>query len=135
MRALDAADPLAAAGIRARAVDYARRIEPDFPGDWSGRTITDNVAWRDWFYDRHRGLACPALGTEGACLLHEYRPVCCRLYGPLIQIGDKRSDPCPLNYIGLTPQEIESRAVRLALPRLDEPAEPETMIVFALLQD
>ena len=133
MRQLESASAIA---IRERAAEYAARIERDFPGEWNTGALTDNTEWRDWFYGRHEGLACPALSPEtGACLIHEHRPVCCRLYGPLIQIGEEVSGPCPLNYEGLTADEIQRRAVRIDMPELASPGEgePETMIVFALL--
>lgn len=135
LRLLTLRDPETAAGIRMRAESYAIRIQADFPGDWSTRTITDNPEWREWFYSQHRGLACPVLDpASGACLLHAHRPVCCRLYGPLIRInGAETSGPCHLNYAGLTAEEIEARGVNIELPALGAPPEPETMIVFAVL--
>lgn len=134
MRLLEGRDPAVAGGIRDRAARYLSRIEGDFPGDWEAQTITPNPEWREWFYGRHKGLACPVLDPEkGGCLLHEHRPVCCRLYGPLIRIGGaETSGPCELNYAGLAPMEVDLLGVNVDLPELAEAPEPETMIVFAV---
>lgn len=104
----------------------------DFPGDAATGVLDENPEWRAWFFARHKGTACPVLDeATGACRLYEYRPVCCRIYGPLIEIGGQVSDPCPLCYCGASDAEIESTRVRVDLPPCEESSR-DTVIAFAL---
>lgn len=115
-----------------RANLYVDRVVADFPGDSEGR-LDFNLEWREWFFQKHAGLACPALDEDsGACLVYSHRPVACRLYGPLIEIGGQTSDPCGLCYAGASPDRIEATRVTVPLP--DGPPDPprETLIAFAL---
>ena len=55
----------------------------------------------------------------------------CRLAGPLIQAGEGVFPPCPKNYQGATPEEVEACRVVLDDPLFLEPAdEPETVVAF-----
>jgi hypothetical protein len=87
-----------------------------------------------WFFQRHHGLACPVLDpSSGVCLLHSARPVACRLYGPLIQIGDTVTAPYPLCYEGVPGHALPALAARLDGEEFHEPPGVETLIAFALL--
>ncbi|MDX2178751.1 MAG: YkgJ family cysteine cluster protein [Bryobacteraceae bacterium] len=113
--------------IVARAREAWYRLAPDFPGDAATGELTANEPWREWFFERHSGLACPALDeASGECLVYEHRPIACRLYGPLIEIGGVRTDPCPLCY----PDGVYPDAVRIDLPPAPPPP-PETIIAWA----
>ncbi|MCX6596904.1 MAG: YkgJ family cysteine cluster protein [Acidobacteria bacterium] len=123
---------VATPGIVARAEAAWARLQADFPGDASTGTLSDREDWREWFFARHQGLACPALDEEtGSCLVHQHRPVACRLYGPLITIGGETSDPCPLCYLGATAAEIEQTRVTVELPPAPVTPGRETVIAWA----
>lgn len=118
--------------IRSRARDAWQRLSIDFPGDTDTGTLTGRDDWRTWFFERNSGVPCPVLNLEtGGCLLYEARPVACRLYGPLIQIGDQTSDPCPLCFQGASPGEVAATKVTVELPLAPE-SEGDTIIAFAL---
>ncbi len=118
--------------IRSRARDAWHRLSIDFPGDTGTGTLTGREDWRTWFFGRNSGVPCPILNTEtGGCLLYEARPVACRLYGPLIQIGDQTSDPCPLCFQGASPAEVTAAKVTVELPPAPE-SDGDTIIAFAL---
>lgn len=118
--------------IAQRANAAWERLKSDFPGDVETGILDANDEWREWFFTRHKGLPCPVLDeASGQCRLYAYRPICCRIYGPLIEISGQVSDPCHLCYRGSTPEEIESTRIRVNLP--DPPnAVRETVIAFAL---
>lgn len=118
--------------IRERARRAWSTLERDFPGDAATGVLTESEEWREWFFARHQGLACPVLDENtGACLLYEHRPICCRIYGPLIEISGQTSDPCRLCYAGATPAQIAATKVTVALPE-NAPPSPDTVIAFAL---
>lgn len=119
--------------IAQRARDAWSIMRDDFPGDLTTGTFDANDEWREWFFRRHDGLACPVLDlSTGACRLYEARPVCCRLYGALITIGAQTSDPCPLCFEGASAGQIESTRLVVALPEREAPQAAETVIAFAL---
>jgi len=130
---LQTRDPGAADAIRNSATALWRRMEVDFPGDHATGSLTPSETWRDWFLDRHSGVACPVLDeATGSCRLYEHRPAACRLYGPLFQIGGHVTAPCPKNYRGATPADFEACRVTLDAACFQEPAtEAETVIAFA----
>ncbi|MCX6590305.1 MAG: YkgJ family cysteine cluster protein [Acidobacteria bacterium] len=118
--------------IQARARAAWQRLQVDFPGDAATGTLTDREDWREWFFARHQGVACPALDeATGSCLVHQQRPVACRLYGPLITIGGETSDPCPLCYSGATAAQIEQTRVTVELPPGPSSPARETVIAWA----
>lgn len=125
----------AASAIRTNAQRRWQAMSPDFPGDAATGALDPSPAWRDWFFARHAGPPCPALDPIArTCLLHAHRPVACRLYGPLIRIGESRSDPCPKNYAGVAPARVEAMGVTVGEPLLAHPGnEGETIVAFALL--
>lgn len=123
---------VATPAIVARAEAAWARMQMDFPGDAATGQLTEREDWREWFFSRHEGLACPALdeGT-GECLVHPHRPVACRLYGPLITIGGQTSDPCPLCFSGASAAEIEATRVTVELPPGPTVPADETVIAWA----
>lgn len=121
-----------ASAIEARAEFAWSVMAADFPGESSRGALTRSEEWREWFFARHSGLACPALDAEsGSCLLYHHRPICCRIYGPLIEISGQTSDPCRLCFPGASPETIESTRVVVNLPS-EAPHTVETLIAFAL---
>lgn len=122
------------AEIRQRAAEVREAIALDFPGDWASGALTDRPEWREWFFARHAGLACPVLDLEtGECRLYEHRPVACRLAGPLIQIGDGITDPCGLCFSGASAGEIESTKIALQASEFRERSEEaETLVALSL---
>lgn len=137
-RGLAGLAPAEAEAIRARARLYVDLIRDTFPGDWAAGRLDPNEEWRDWFFARWQGrAACPALDeTSGECLLYEHRPVACRLYGHLIQIGETRPGQCHLCFAGAPPAALEAARVRIDPAAVDESSLPgggQTLVAFALL--
>lgn len=121
-----------AADIRARGQALWRRMTHDFPGNDATGALTGDDAWREWFFNRMTGHACPILDdATQACRLYEHRPIACRLAGPAIQAGPGIFPPCHKNYAGATDAEVNACRVVLDDPLFFEPAEePETVIAF-----
>ncbi len=120
-----------AAAVQERADAAWRRMGETFPGEAATGELTGEEAWREWFFRRQEGLACPALEeSTGACLLYAHRPFACRVYGPLITINGQASGPCPLCYAGASAADVERSAVSITVP--EEAPEAETVIAFAL---
>lgn len=107
-------------------------MERDFPGEAETGVLTDSPEWREWFFARNQGLACPVLDeTSGECLLYGHRPICCRIHGPLIEIGGQASEPCRLCYAGAAPAEVAAAKVTVELPG-NAPPQRDTVIAYAL---
>lgn len=118
--------------IRSRARNAWHTMSMDFPGDSRTGILTDREDWRAWFFEKSSGIPCPVLDPDtGGCLLYQWRPVACRLYGPLIQIGNQTSDPCPLCFQGASAVEVAASQVTVELPPAPE-SEGDTVIAFAL---
>lgn len=101
LNALEETDPQEAARILARAEECVQRLPAQPAGDW--------LFGREW-----QMLPCPALDLDsGACLLYEFRPLACRTYGPAVTIEEQPLDPCPLNYAGWTPAQIDLVRIRI----------------------
>lgn len=128
------ADPLVAADIRARAAALAARFDLDFPGDAATGALNANEEWREWFFRRHEGAACPVLDpASGICRLYRHRPVACRAAGPLVQLGPAVFPACHLNYQGTSAEQRRALTVVVDDPAFHEPAtEPETVIAYAI---
>lgn len=134
-RGLGEAGPAVAEGIRERARRYKEALAIEFPGDLASETLTVEAEWRQWFFDRWAGPACPVLDPESrTCLLRKHRPAACRLYGPLIRIGGAVSGPCGLCYEGVGEGELERYAVdvRGGWTAAEEPG-AETIVALAVL--
>lgn len=121
------------AAIVQRARAYGERVRFEFPGDTDTGQLVSNEEWQEWFFARQRGIPCPALDAEtGACELYEHRPVACRLYGHLIQIGDQEPGECALCFRGATAAEKEACRVRVDAAAVDDSALPEGRTIVAL---
>ncbi len=121
------------AAIQERARSYAARIRFTFPGNWQTGELDLNEEWQEWFFARQRGQACPALApVTGACELYEHRPVACRLYGHLIQIGDGAPSVCPLCFRGTSPAQREACRVHIDPAAIDDSSFPEGRTIVAL---
>lgn len=130
-----AAPPALRDDIRARARQLWQRIEADFPGDTATGLFRSNDEWQEWFLTRHKGHPCPVVDpATGACRLYEHRPVACRLYGHLIQIGEEPQTLCHYCFRGATPEEIDRSRVHVPLEAVEQNAlDPgETLITFVL---
>ena len=130
-------DAEVAAAIGQRAAAYARAIAGTFPGDWQTGLLTADDAWRDWFFEKQKGVACPVLDpASGECLLYAHRPVACRIYGHLIQIGDAPQTRCRLCFEGATEAEMENARVHVAEDAVvdqDGLAAGHTIVALAVL--
>jgi Fe-S-cluster containining protein len=131
-RGLAAASAELAEDIRRRAGEAWARMSRDFPGDLADGALTDDEAWREWFFGRMTGVPCPVLDLETqACRLYEYRPVACRLAGPAVRAGDGVFPPCHKNYVGASAEEVAACEVVLDDPLFFEEREaPETVIAY-----
>jgi len=121
--------------IRARAAAYAAAVRDTFPGEWAAGRLTDDEAWRDWFFARMKGrMACPALDVaRGECELYEHRPVACRLHGHLIQIGAAaETSRCALCFVGATAAEMAACRVRVEECEVPGLEESHTIVALAL---
>lgn len=130
-----AAPPAVRADIEQRARQLWQRIEPDFPGDPASGLFRANDEWQEWFLTRHKGHPCPVVDpATGACRLYEHRPVACRLYGHLIQIGDEAQTICHYCFRGATPAQIDAARVHVPLAAVNQdPLDPgETLITRVL---
>lgn len=129
--------PEQAAAILERARAAWARVRDDFPGDAATGILDPGEEWRDWFWARTQGTPCPVQDPRTqACGMYAYRTAACRLYGPLVRIGDHVSGPCPNCYPGLSREQVETLAVRV----VGDPAEwgepgPETVIAAAIALD
>ncbi len=116
--------------ILARSAEAWSKMRPEFPGTDEGFFDAPDD-WREWFFGRWHGTPCPVLDlTTGGCRLYGYRPVACRLYGPLIQIGGMESSPCPKCFPGWTAEAVSATRVSATFP--DAEPGPETIIPAAL---
>jgi Fe-S-cluster containining protein len=101
-------DPVVATEVRTRAAAYVQRIAPEYPGNTTTGELLDEdslPAWTD-------ALPCPALDpTTGRCELYEWRPVTCRVFGPVTRIAEGAVAACELCYSGATEAEMAACAV------------------------
>jgi Fe-S-cluster containining protein len=133
-RGMGEADPAVAEGIRERARRYREALSIEFPGDLAGGKLTAEPEWRQWFFDRWAGPACPVLDPEArTCLLRKHRPAACRLYGPLIRIGGAATGPCGLCYEGAGGEELDRCAVDVGGDWAAEEPGEETIVALAVL--
>ena len=84
--------------LRQRSMEAREVMREGFPGDWT-TGIVEELDEADRFDVRHPWLPCPVLDLEaGACSLHQWRPVACRLHGPALLMNGLRIQHCRLNY-------------------------------------
>lgn len=111
-RGLETLSATAADRLRERAREAAAVLAGlDYPGDPRTGVLTHGDTL---FGPRFRNVPCPVLDLEsGACLLYEYRPIACRTYGPAVTLEGRTLPHCPLNYTGLSPDQIEQLRVTI----------------------
>jgi Fe-S-cluster containining protein len=116
--------------LAARCAEAREAMRVGFPGEWaSGRVESQEAA--DAFDLRHPWLPCPVLEVEtGACLLHAWRPVACRLHGPALRVNGFDLQACRLNYTGAN---ANSYRVEFKLPEAE--ASSLTYIAWAVRPD
>lgn len=104
------------ARVAERSKEARDAMRDSFPGDWaSGRVTGQDEA--DEFDLRHPWLPCPVLDLEtGACTLHTWRPVACRLHGPALRLDGLDLRHCRLNYEGASDEELEANRVVVSIP-------------------
>lgn len=102
LREIEVRDPDLAAHIRSRALEAAELIRTQGPPE-----PVDNEP-----IAALKNLPCPALDLERqACLMHEYRPVACRLHGPVVRVDGMSLLHCCLNYQQIPSRELEQMRV------------------------
>jgi len=101
-------DPVRAAAVRARAVDYVAAIAPLYPGDPATGELRDENGLPPEMDE----MPCPALDPEtGWCDLYDARPVTCRTFGPVTKVEEQTLVACELCYVGATDEEMARCAV------------------------
>ena len=106
--------------MAARFREAREAMREGFPGDWESGGVTDLGA-ADLFDLAHPWLPCPVLDLEtGACGLHAWRPVACRLHGPALRIDGVDLRHCRLNYVGMDGAEVEGLRVSVETPEVEE---------------
>jgi len=117
------------ARLALRSAEAREALRDGFPGDWEpGRLPGQDEA--DAFDLRHPWLPCPILDLEsGACSLHAWRPVACRLHGPALRMNGFDLQHCRLNYAGADAADYR---VSLTIPEAE--ASPLTYVAWAALE-
>jgi Fe-S-cluster containining protein len=112
-----------------RSAEAREALREDFPGDWTtGRLAGQDEA--DVFDLQHPWLPCPILDLEtGACSLHAWRPVACRLHGPALRMNGFELQHCRLNYAGADAADYR---VSFTIPEAE--ASPLTYVAWATLE-
>ena len=138
LSALQAADPVRAAAVRACAAEYAVAMAPLYPGDPATGELWDE----DRFPDSMDDVPCPALDpVTGYCDLYAARPVTCRAFGPVTRIGEGTFAACELCYTGATEEQMAACAVdidpegledRLLAALEAEDVRGKTIVAYAL---
>lgn len=149
METLRGESPSMAAEIERRATEWICEHGPGFPGDPQTGRLGDTDADRARFEDYANDAACPALNpSTGHCDVYEWRPMTCRVFGPPVQVdagpeadtnAAKALAHCELCFAGASANEIA--ACEMPIPHELEgnllqaiPAQPETVVAFALLR-
>jgi Fe-S-cluster containining protein len=84
-----------------RVVERAREAAALMGGDLADETQFSN-------------LPCPVLDLEtNRCLLHEFRPIACRLHGPAMRVDGVELQHCRLNYTQLDAAKIRTLRVEV----------------------
>lgn len=117
LAALAHSDPTRAAHVRARAAGYIAAIPADYPGDRATGLLDD----ADGLPSSMDDLACPALDpSTGLCDLYTARPVTCRTFGPVTELGDGTFGACELCYNGASDDDMARCAVEPDPTRLED---------------
>lgn len=105
--------------LAARSREARDAMRDGFPGNFATGAIYSLEA-ADAFDLTRPWLPCPVLDLEtGACSLHAFRPVACRLHGPALRMNGTTLRHCRLNYAGLTEADLESLRVDFTTPEAD----------------
>lgn len=115
--------------ISARSEEARDAMRDGFPGDWTSGQVAGQSA-ADAFDLLHDWLPCPVLDLEtGACSLHPWRPVACRLHGPALRMNGFDLQHCRLNYIG-----ADAPGYRVSFTTPEAAESPLTYIAWAALE-
>jgi Fe-S-cluster containining protein len=144
IRTLEQRDPARAAAVRARARAAVATMHDGYPGDSRSGRLDAGIEELDGFFERHGGLACPALDEHGRCELYDHRPVGCRDFGPPLRFDDELVAPCRLCFAEASADEIERCRYEpdpdgledgILSDLVDEPGgQWQTLIAFALAE-
>ena len=122
--AVNQLDPAIRSAVQLRAlyqVTQYTTLLSSWEAPWNPGTIGDRLF--DWLCARLAKQPCPALGTDGACLIYEDRPATCRIIGLAMRLpeGDILANDCPI----LTTSEryAELDPTLFDLPAFEETAE------------
>ena len=138
IRELAQRNPELAKRIAERARRTVHEFRADFPGDIETGILGKDRQARHAFFDRLEEVPCPALSPEsGACEIHEWRPVACRVAGPPIRCGGEAIPHCRLCFVGAAEAEVEAARVEVdpesyELSLLVELGLEQTLIAFPL---
>jgi Fe-S-cluster containining protein len=112
-----------------RSAEAREALREGFPGDWMrGRVAGQDAA--DTFDLLHPWLPCPILDLEtGACSLHAWRPVACRLHGPALRMNGLDLQHCRLNYAG-----ADTASYRVSFTTPEAEGSPLTYVAWAALE-
>jgi len=143
LAALSRPDLARAEAIQRRARAAVERLSQGFPGNVAAGRLEQDEARLDGYFQRHEGLACPALEPEtGRCELYDWRPIACRTYGPPLRFGVQKAPPCRLCFDGASAATVEGCRMEpdpagIEQGILDEIGAPdwETLIAFVLASD
>ena len=143
MKALRAADPVAARVIEGRARAWIETYEADFPGDAETGILGTSEAEQRKFEVFADDTPCPALDpASGLCGVYAWRPLTCRVFGPPVRMagadGAEGLAHCELCFDGATPEQVA--ACEMPVPHeleaelLEETgSRQETVVAYALL--
>lgn len=139
LRVLATKEPQLASRVRQRAQEQWRLLQDHFPGDKTSGAFATSDDKREAFCHAFAHLPCPALEpSTGRCLLYEARPLSCRSFGLPCRWGTEPSPPCPLNFLGASPEAVAAATVTwdpqdlegVLLHALGNP--PDTVVAAAL---
>lgn len=133
-------DPERAAAVTARAEQWVREHESEFPGDRGSGVLGATPADEEAFEDFANDAPCPALDpATGLCDVYAFRPMTCRVFGPPVRVEGGALACCELCFVGATEDQIA--ACEMIPPHnveeslLDEiGSSDQTVVAYALLK-
>ena len=143
LEALSQTDPAHAQRIRDRVATSLARIEPNFPGDPTTGTLTEDEEATEAFEEFANDEPCPVLDpATGTCDLYQHRPILCRTFGPPMRAEDGNLAACELCYTEATTEEIAACELEPAIPGIEAASNQafnaahnlsgETIVAYAL---